>query len=150
MKIRYYHNVFDNDHVHHQMTHDWGKSNTDRSAYRPTISDVRAFAGSDKGSSLQGQYDFPDGKDTGDRVQMLLRQKGLDQTEIDKIGQIVVDNMNQLQDQDKILAQKALMDKNTKDILKWAKKYIDNNAIPDAIAQAQSNSASVASSTATL
>lgn len=142
MIIRYYHNVFDNDHIHHQMTSDWGESNTDRSAYRPTISDVRALAGSDKGSALQGQYDFSDGKDTGDRVQMLLRQKGLDQTEIDKIGQIVVENMNQLQEQDKILAQKELMSKSTKDIIAWAKKYIDNNAIPEAIAQAQGQSLS--------
>lgn len=71
------------------MVDDFGKSNTDKSSYRPDVSRVRAFLGTGMQSSKKLMYDFPDGKDTGEEVQTFIRNKGLDITEVDLAVEVV-------------------------------------------------------------
>lgn len=90
--VRHYSSTFTFPLVH-QMTKDFGESNTDLTNWKPKVADIRAFLGSPNSKRKQFLYDFPDGKDTGDTVQTFLRSPGLDITEIDaaekRITQIV-------------------------------------------------------------
>lgn len=62
----------------------WQESNTDKSKFRPDVLKVREFLGAGTTSTVP-QYDFPDGKDNGSRVAAVLRDKGLDITEVDAL-----------------------------------------------------------------
>lgn len=81
LAVKHYSNSFQNSTFHHQMTSDFGKTNTDKSTFRPDISIVRAQQSALSGKKLL--YDFPDGKDTGNYVMTYVRDKGLDVTEVD-------------------------------------------------------------------
>lgn len=86
IKIYHYSNRFSNtDFQFHQMTEDFGESVTDKSFFRPDISSARASLGTftANSSGKVGVYDFNDGKDTGETFMTFLRNKSLDQTEID-------------------------------------------------------------------
>lgn len=71
------------------MVDDFGESNTDKSFYRPDVSQVRSFLGTGMQSSKKLMYDFPDGKDTGEEVQTFVRNKGLDITEVDTAVEVI-------------------------------------------------------------
>lgn len=128
MKIIHHHNTFASDKkaVHHQMTKDFGNSNTDKSFFRPDISAARAFLGNGVGSTRVGLYDFNDGVDTGDRIQMILRDKGLDVTEVDKIGKVINNHLDMMSQQDQERYRDMLRSQTAKEILDWAKDYIKN------------------------
>lgn len=82
--VKTYHNTFKTDYVPPMVT-DFGKSNTDKSSYRPDSSLIPPFLAQGARSSKDFVYDFPDGKDTGDSsyVVTYLRRKDLDITEVD-------------------------------------------------------------------
>lgn len=80
--IRHFESTFESKPIH-SLVSNFGESNTDKSFFRPDISQTRAFLGSQVGSNRVGLYDFPDGKDTGETAQTAIREKGLDITEID-------------------------------------------------------------------
>lgn len=80
--VKHYESSFDSKPIH-SLVSDFGESNTDKSFFRPDISQTRAFLGSQMGSNRVGLYDFPDGKDTGETAQTAIRSKGLDITEVD-------------------------------------------------------------------
>lgn len=88
IKVRTYGNVFASD-VKWNHFDDFGETNTDRSRWRPEISVLNAFAGSQQNSNKTLVYDFPDGKDTGETIQTTLRSPGLDVTEVDSMTQRV-------------------------------------------------------------
>lgn len=83
--VKTYHNAFKTDYVPPMVT-DFGKSNTDKSSYRPDISLIPPFLAQGARSSKNFVYDFPDGKDTNDvssYTVTYLRNKSLDITEVD-------------------------------------------------------------------
>lgn len=90
-KVHKYRNSFENPNWTPLLTN-FGKSNTDKSTYRPDISVARAQAGMSNKTLL---YDFSDGKDTGETVQTYIRQKGLDVTEVDAAMQRLNNNFNE-------------------------------------------------------
>lgn len=124
MILRHYSNSFSNQNVHHQMISDFGLTNTDRSFFRPDISSARALVAGTADSRV-GLYDFADGKDTGDRIQVVLRQKGLDPTEIDKIGQILKNRSDQFSDKDKAELEHQALSLDGKKLMDFAKKFVD-------------------------
>lgn len=134
MKVRYYHNSFVNDNPHWIMTDDFGETNTDTSLYRPDVSTVRAFAGNPHGSNMTGLYDFKDGKDTGDRIMMYLRDKSLDITEIDRIGEVLKNKVDTGKLADLKAAEKEALGLDGKKLLDWVKKYIETNPVSAATA----------------
>ena len=77
MKILYYNSQFDNKLVKPKNI-DYGKSLTDKTFFRPEIFSV---ADTKANNAVTGLYDFNDGKDTGERLSMYLRDKSLDITE---------------------------------------------------------------------
>lgn len=84
--IKHFESTFESNPIH-MLVPDFGESNTDKSFFRPDISQTRAFLGSQMGSNRVGLYDFPDGKDTGETAQTVIRSKGLDITEVDALIQ---------------------------------------------------------------
>lgn len=144
MKVRHYRNSFGNENPHWTMTRDFGPSNTDISFYRPDISAVRAFAGNPSGSNMRGLYDFPDGKDTGQRMMMILRDKSLDPTEIEKIGEIIKAKVNSGQIKDVHAAEREALGLSGKKLLDWVSKYIESNPLPT-VPTSQPQSTSVSS-----
>lgn len=134
MKVRHYSNSFTNKNKHWQMTQDFGDTNTDTSMYRPDISTVRAFAGNPHGSNMTGLYDFKDGKDTGDRIMMYLRDKSLDVTEIDRIGEVLRNKVDAGKLADLKAAEKEALGLDGKKLLDWVKKYIETNPVSVAAA----------------
>lgn len=134
MKVRHYSNSFVNENVHWQMTKDFGATNTDTSMYRPDVSTVRAFAGNPHGSNMTGLYDFKDGKDTGDRIMLYLRDKSLDVTEIDRIGEVLKSKVETGQLADLKAAEKEAAALSGKKLLDWVKQYIENNPVSAATA----------------
>lgn len=131
MKVRHYHNSFKTDEKveHHFLTRDFGKSNTDKTFYRPDISSARALAGAAGSTGRVGLYDFKDGKDNGDYLMVVLRKKGLDPTEISKIGEIVKQQSEQSQEFDKSELAKQVAKLDGAKLLDWAKNYIEKNPI---------------------
>lgn len=129
MKIRHYSNSFVNESSHWQMTIDFGKTNTDTSMYRPDVSTVRAFAGNPRGSNMTGLYDFQDGKDTGDRIMLYLRDKSLDVTEIDRIGEVLRNKVEAGQLADLKAAEREAVGLNGKKLLEWVRQYIEANPV---------------------
>lgn len=119
IKVHHYSNSFKGKELH-VMTKDFGPSNTDKSFYIPEVSSARSTLGSGVSQNRVGVYDFPDGKDTGQRIQVLLRQKGLDLAEIDRIGEILQSQV----DKDKsVLSEIEKMEAN--DITKYVKSIAD-------------------------
>lgn len=124
IKVHHYSNSFRAKELH-VMTKDFGESNTDRSFYVPDVATARSTLGSGVMSHSVGVYDFPDGKDTGERIQSILRQKGLDMTEIDRVGEILKSQV----DKDKsVLSELEQME--AKDITKYLKSIADAVANP--------------------
>lgn len=82
IKVKSYSNSFFNKDLVWNHIDDFGETNTDRSSYRPTESISRVLSGSYNKHMV---YDFPDGKDTGEVVQTVLRSPGLDVTEVDSM-----------------------------------------------------------------
>lgn len=119
VKVYHYSNSFKAKELH-IMTKDFGASNTDKSFYVPNVATARSTLGSGTMSNTVGLYDFPDGKDTGDRIQVLLRQKGLDMAEIDRIGEILKSQV----ESDKT-SLKQIEEMEAKDITKYVKKIAD-------------------------
>lgn len=129
IKVYHYSNSFKAK-ILHVMTKDFGKSNTDKSFFVPEVASARSTLGSGTMPKSVGLYDFPDGKDTGDRIQSILRQKGLDVAEIDRIGEIL---KSQVESDKTSLAQIEEME--AKDITKYLKSIADavaNPASPEA------------------
>ncbi len=77
MKILYYNSQFEND-LAKPKNIDYGESLTDKTFFRPELFSV---ADTKANSAITGLYDFKDGKDTGERLSMYLRDKSLDVTE---------------------------------------------------------------------
>lgn len=94
IKMYHFSNVFGSDMSKHQQLSDFGESVTDKTFFRPDISSVRPRLSALAGAEMQGVYDFPDGKDTGDVIQTVLRNRGLDVTEIDAISKAVQDKID--------------------------------------------------------
>lgn len=117
IKVNHYHNAFAISKKEqaelHQMTDDFGKSNTDTSKWRPDISITRAQLGALNGTK-QFLYDFPDGKDTGEIVQTFLRSPSLDVTEVDSATERITQIIERKSEQDKKSQAKA--DKRAKDL----------------------------------
>lgn len=131
MKVRHYGNSFwtDKEAKHHVLTKDFGESNTDKTFYRPDISSARALAGAAGSTGRVGLYDFKDGKDNGDYLMVILRKKGLDPTEISKIGEIVKQQSEQSQEFDKSELAKQVAKLDGAKLLDWAKNYIEKNPV---------------------
>lgn len=131
MKVQHYSNSFQADKKvkHHQLTKDFGESNTDKTFYRPDISSARALAGAAGSTGRVGLYDFKDGKDTGDYLMVILRKKGLDPTEISKIGEIVKQQSESSQEFDKSELAKQVAKLDGAKLLDWAKNYIEKNPV---------------------
>lgn len=77
MEILYYCSQFENE-LFKPKSIDFGKSLTNKTFFRPEIFSV---ADTKSSNASTGLYDFKDGNDTGERLQMLLRDKSLDITE---------------------------------------------------------------------
>lgn len=123
-----------------EMTTDFGESNVDRSFYRPDIASTRAKLGGVQGSSLTPIFDFSDGKDTGDTIMTILRDKGLDITEIDTIGEIIKDHLAKGKQKDVADAEEKARTLEGKKFLDWAKSYIENNPLPSQFVSPSQNS----------
>lgn len=69
----------------------YGKSNTDKSKYRPNVSELTGASG----SSRIGIYDFADGKDNGTRLYG-IRNKGADVVELTKYAEKEIARGNEI------------------------------------------------------
>lgn len=136
-KVRHYSNVFSGKELW-KLTEDYGESNTDKSSYLPDISTTRSFLGSATGRNVQGVYDFPDGKDTGFVVATLLRQKGLDPTEIDKIGEIITSHVDSLKAKDKQDELDKIKKQTTDEIMDYVTNYVKSQKTSDSVGDTQS------------
>lgn len=136
-KIYHYSNVFAGKELW-KMTDDYGESNTDKSSYLPDISTTRSFLGSAAGRNVQGVYDFPDGKDTGFVVATMLRQKGLDPTEIDKIGEIITAHVDSLKDKDKQDELDRIKQQTTDEIMDYVTNYVKSQKTSDSVGDTKS------------
>lgn len=92
-KVKHYSNSFYSEGLHHEFTSNFGKTNTDKSTFRPDISIVRAQQNALSGKKLL--YDFPDGKDNGNFVMTYIRDKGLDVTEVDSALERIKSNIDE-------------------------------------------------------
>lgn len=124
LKVRHYSNSFVNDNPHHVMTKEFGEDSVDRSFFRPDISSTRSFAAANA-ENMKFLYDFPDGKDTGSTIQTLLRSKGLDMTEIDRIGEILKEQAERGEQADADSALAQMRELEGKKLMDFAKKYIE-------------------------
>lgn len=77
MKIQYYSSQFNNEFFKPKNI-DYGESLTDKTFFRP---ELFSAADTKANNAVTGLYDFKDGKDTGERLSMYLRDKSLDITE---------------------------------------------------------------------
>lgn len=118
MKILYYSSQFQNDFVKPKNL-DYGKSLTDKTFFRPEIFSI---ADTKANTAVTGLYDFNDGKDTGERLSMYLRDKSLDITEkaaIVEAYEADIDNRSELDKQDlQSLQDKAVSDELKNTLLK--------------------------------
>lgn len=113
MKIQYYNSQFDNTLVKPKNI-DYGKSSTDKTFFRP---DIFSVADTKANNAITGLYDFKDGKDTGERLAMYLRDKSLDITEKSAIVEAYEADINKRSELDKQDLQ-SLQDKAVNDELK--------------------------------
>lgn len=136
MKILYYNSQFDNKLVKSKKF-DYGKSLTDKTFFRPELFSV---ADTKANNAVTGLYDFKDGKDTGERLAMYLRDKSLDITEKSAIVEAYEADINNRSNLDKQDLQ-AIQDKAVSDELK--NTLLKNLAFKDnssSDSQASSNS----------
>lgn len=136
-KVRHYSNSFSGSELW-KMTEDYGESNVDKSSYVPDISTTRSFLGSASGRNVQGVYDFPDGKDTGFIVATMLRQKGLDLTEIDMIGKIISAHVDSLKEKDKQDELDKIKQQTTDEIMDYVTNYVKSQKTSDSVGDAKS------------
>lgn len=134
MKIIYYSSQFDNKLVKPKNL-DYGKSLTDKTFFRPEIFSV---ADTKANNAVTGLYDFKDGKDTGERLAMYLRDKSLDVTEkaaIVDAYEADINNRSELDKQDlQSLQDKAVSDELKNTLLKnliSKDKSLDNSSISE-------------------
>lgn len=113
MNIIYYNSQFDNKFVKPKNI-DYGESLTDKTFFRP---DIFSVADTKANNAVTGLYDFNDGKDTGERLSMYLRDKSLDITEKAAIVDSYETDINNRSELDKQDLQ-ALQDKAVTDELK--------------------------------
>ena len=113
MKIFYYRSQFVNELVKPKNI-DYGKSLTDKTFFRPEIFSVPDTKAN---NATTGLYDFNDGKDTGERLSMYLRDKSLDITEKAAIVEAYEADINNRSELDKQDLQ-SLQDKAVSDELK--------------------------------
>lgn len=118
MKILYYSSQFDNKLVKPKNL-DYGESLTDKAFFRPEIFSI---ADTKANNAVTGLYDFKDGKDTGERLSMYLRDKSLDITEkaaIVDAYEADINNRSELDKQDlQSLQDKAVFDELKNNLLK--------------------------------
>ena len=129
MKILYYSSQFDNKLVKPKNL-DYGESLTDKTFFRPEIFSI---ADTKANNAVTGLYDFKDGKDTGERLAMHLRDKSLDITEKTAIVDAYEADINNRSELDKQDLQ-SLQDKAVSDELKntLLKNLVSKeNSIPD-------------------
>lgn len=139
MKILHYSNQFGSVPLHRLLS-DFGETVTDRSFFRPDVSTARAKLGSliANGSNKVGVYDFPDGKDTGQSLMIFLRNKSLDQTEIDSAYERIKANAERLKQGD---VEKFISDNNDKDskaIRESLKQFLNRDTVSEVVSSAQS------------
>ena len=115
MKIQYYNSQFCNELVKPKNI-DYGESLTDKTFFRPEIFSI---ADTKANNATTGLYDFKDGKDTGERLSMYLRDKSLDITEKAAIIDAYEADINNRSELDKQDLQ-SLQDKVVSDELKNA------------------------------
>lgn len=113
MNIIYYSSQFDNELVKPKNL-DYGHSLTDKTFFRPEIFSI---ADTKANNAVTGLYDFKDGKDTGERLPMYLRDKSLDITEKAAIVDAYETDINNRSELDKQDLQ-SLQDKAVSDELK--------------------------------
>ena len=113
MKILYYSSQFSNELVKPKNI-DYGESLTDKTFFRPEIFSI---AYTKANNATKGLYDFNDGKDTGERLSMYLRDKSLDITEKAAIVDAYETDINNRSELDKQDLQ-SLQDKAVSDELK--------------------------------
>lgn len=113
MKIFYYISQFHNELVK-PKTLNFGESLTDKTFFRPEIFSI---ADTKANNAVTGLYDFNDGKDTGERLAMYLRDKSLDITEKTAIVEAYETDINHRSELDKQDLQ-SLQDKAVSDELK--------------------------------
>lgn len=97
MNIQYYNSQFETDLLKSKDI-DYGESLTDKTFFRPelfSIADTKA------NNTVTGLYDFKDGKDTGERLSMYLRDKSLDITEKSAIVEAYEADINNRSNLDK-------------------------------------------------
>lgn len=126
MKVLHYHNPFDftgKTKPLHEFCSDFGESCTDTTHWRPDISIARAQAGISSGKQLL--YDFPDGEDTGETVQTVLRSPSLDIVEVDTAIERVTTTIERKKKSDE---SKAASEKADKELSDNIKKIADNLA----------------------
>lgn len=113
MKILYYNSQFESKLVKPKNL-DYGDSLTDKVFFRPEIFSI---ADTKANNAVTGLYDFQDGKDTGERLSMYLRDKSLDITEKVEIVEAYEADINNRSELDKQDLQ-SLQDKAVTDELK--------------------------------
>lgn len=133
MKISYYNSQFDNDLVKPKNI-DYGESLTDKTFFRPEIFSI---ADTKANNAVMGLYDFKDGKDTGERLSMYLRDKSLDITEKAAIVEAYEADINSRSNLDKQDLQ-SLQDRAISDELKNA--LLKNLASKDSSTPEQTSS----------
>lgn len=126
-KVHKYRNAYSNPDWTPLLS-DFGKSNTDKSTYRPDISLARAQAGM---SSKTLVYDFSDGKDTGETAQTYIRQPGLDVTEVDSAIQRLNDNFDSKVKEDLESQKRRAKDKKIDDFLDKSLSDSSSSSSPD-------------------
>ena len=145
MKIFHYKNSYGSE-VLYKMTSDFGVSVTDRSFFRPDVSSARAKLGSlvAQGNGKVGVYDFNDGKDTGDVLMTFLRNKALDQTEIDNAFERIKANAERLRQEDVDKFIDSNKDKDSKELRDSLKQFLNRDSAVDVVnsSQSQNNSKS--------
>lgn len=118
MNIFYYNSQFETDLVKEKFF-DYGESLTDKTFFRP---DIFSIADTKSNNAVTGLYDFKDGKDTGERLSMYLRDKSLDITEkaaIVDAYEADINNRSELDKQDlQSLQDKAVTDELRNTLLK--------------------------------
>lgn len=138
MKIYHYHSSYGAKNLH-EMISDFGLSATDKSFFRPDVSSVRAKLGSlvAQGNGKVGVYDFDDGKDTGDVLMTFLRNKALDQTEIDNAFERIKANAERLRQEDVDKFIDSNKDKDSKELRDSLKQFLTRDSAVDVVSSSQ-------------
>ena len=102
IQINHYNNQFNNVSPIHELLSDFGETNTDTTHWRPVVSLARASLASGMNSRKQFFYDYPDGKDDGNRIKTFLRSPGLDITEIETAEKRITQIVEDLKDTSKV------------------------------------------------